>query len=260
MIEELQESIKTRYFKFKARYFEHFSEGRYLRKLKGKHIARRCFIIGNGPSLSASDLTVIHEHGEISFAFNRVFQILSQTSWTPTYYISQDYRMLRNCYKEVEKIQAVEKFIPSELSWYYGINVKGAHHFHLENPDDFHKPMFSENIARCVKNSNTVVFSAIQFAVYMGIKEIYLIGIDHHFSVMRNEGKIITDPGAKDYFSDDYNKDKEDLYIPNIDISTLTFIAAKDYADSHGIKIFNATRGGKLEVFPRMDFDSIFSE
>lgn len=35
------------------------------------------------------------------------------------------------------------------------------------------------------------------------------------------------------------------------------FEAAKRYADSHGIKIYNATRGGNLEVFERVDFDSL---
>ena len=31
--------------------------------------------------------------------------------------------------------------------------------------------------------------------------------------------------------------------------------AAKQYADLHGIRICNATRGGKLEIFERVDFD-----
>ena len=35
---------------------------------------------------------------------------------------------------------------------------------------------------------------------------------------------------------------------------------AKDYADSHGIKIYNATRGGELETFERVDLDEILSK
>jgi hypothetical protein len=93
----------------------------------------------------------------------------------------------------------------------------------------------------------------------MGMKEIYLIGVDHHFHTsMNDKGEIIVDPTAKDYFSEKYNADKEKLYIPNPDKSTLTFIAAKKYADGHDIEIYNATRGGKLEVFERVDFDILF--
>lgn len=32
---------------------------------------------------------------------------------------------------------------------------------------------------------------------------------------------------------------------------------AKQYADTHGVRIFNATRGGKLDVFERVDLDEI---
>ena len=93
----------------------------------------------------------------------------------------------------------------------------------------------------------------------MGIREIYLIGVDHHFHTSVNDkGEIVVDPTAKDYFSDKYNPDKDKLYIPNTDASTLTYIAAKRYADTHGVRVCNATRGGKLEVFERVDLDSLF--
>lgn len=38
------------------------------------------------------------------------------------------------------------------------------------------------------------------------------------------------------------------------------FISAKRYADTHDIKIYNETRGGMLEVFERVDFDTLFKE
>ena len=43
-----------------------------------------------------------------------------------------------------------------------------------------------------------------------------------------------------------------------MDLQLAGYQKAKQYADAHGIKIYNATRGGKLEVFPRVDFDSLF--
>ena len=58
--------------------------------------------------------------------------------------------------------------------------------------------------------------------------------------------------------SDNYNKDKDKLYIPNTERSTLTYVAMQKHCDARGIKVYNATRGGKLEVFPRVDFDTLF--
>ena len=70
-------------------------------------------------------------------------------------------------------------------------------------------------------------------------------------------GNIIIDNTVKDYFCDNYNEDKEKLEIPNLDDSTKAYIAARKYCDKHNIKIYNATRGGKLEVFERVNFDEI---
>lgn len=83
----------------------------------------------------------------------------------------------------------------------------------------------------------------MQFAVYMGIKELYLIGVDFNYS-LKNNHFYKNEIGIQNIF------DKENVYAG--------YLAAKQYADSHGIKIYNATRGGKLEVFPRVDFDSLF--
>ena len=252
-------SLEVRYRDFKRLHLSLFSEGRELKQLKEIHSGKRCFIIGNGPSLKAEDLTRLSEAGEITFAFNRIFHIFEDTPWRPTYYISQDEKMLAGSIAEVNAIEVTRKFIPIEMHYYYGIDLEGITPFHISSKNEVSTPGFSEDVVKCVENSMTVVYTAIQFAVYMGIKEIYLIGVDHHFHTSINaQGEIVVDPTAKDYFSDVYNEDKKDLYIPNTDLSTLTFIAAKKYADAHGIKIYNATRGGKLEVFERKDFDSLF--
>ena len=93
----------------------------------------------------------------------------------------------------------------------------------------------------------------------MGFTEIYFIGVDHHFHIsMNNKGEIVVDDKVKDYFTDKYNEDKDKLYIPNTEKSTLTYMAMKRQCDQRGIRVCNATRGGRLEVFERVDFDSLF--
>ena len=78
--------------------------------------------------------------------------------------------------------------------------------------------------------------------------------------MVNDKGEMIIDKTVKDYFTEKYNTDKDDLYIPNVEVSTRAFSAAKKYADKNKIKIINATRGGKLEVFERVDFNKIFFE
>ena len=237
---------------------KHFDKSKYsteLRKFKNIHVGETCFIVGNGPSLSADDLEVLHKNNIPTFGFNRIFLMFDKTDWRPTYYISQDEKMLRNCMEQVNEMDLPYKLIPLQLKYYFGINIKDAIYFNMQADDSV---PFGE-FANIVENSNTVAYTAAQLAAYMGFKKIYLIGVDHSFSVVKNDkGEIIRDENAKDYFIDSYNADKDELYIPNLDASTRTFLKMKKNCDANGIEVYNATRGGKLEVFPRVNFDTIF--
>ena len=108
------------------------------------------------------------------------------------------------------------------------------------------EPSFSENFAQYCSAGATITYGCIQFAVYMGIKEIYLLGID--FSGYGNQG------ATYGHFYEEKAPDGICFYKQNL----LAYQSAKKYADAHGIKIYNATRGGNLEVFERVDFDSLF--
>ena len=101
-------------------------------------------------------------------------------------------------------------------------------------------------------------------AVYMGFSEIYLIGCDctstftgnTHFIngytddklKQRDAKKIVDRMRRLGIQSDDYEK-----YF--LDGSLNAYTLLKEHAIKHHVKIFNATRGGALEVFDRVDLD-----
>lgn len=261
--------IKRIFASFQARIIqpsmqEHFERTRYgkeIAKYRGAYQGKRCFLVGNGPSLKAEDLTKLYVHDEITFAFNRIYNIFQETYWRPSFYISQDEKMLLGCVDIVDRLELPVKFVPIQLYWYHDINIHDAVYFNMnwkqaEDPKDF---SFSDDVSHEIASSDTGMYTAVQMAVYMGFSEIYFIGVDHHFRISQNnKGEIIIDNSVKDYFSDKYNLDKENLYIPNTEKSTRTYIAMKEHCDKRGVKVYNATRGGKLEVFPRVDFDTLF--
>lgn len=255
-------SIQERLIRpWKRRNFNKTKYGKEILKYKDKYKGKRCFLVGNGPSLKAEDLTKLYENKEITFAFNRIYNIFDSTDWRPTFYISQDEKMLKGCCEEVEKLDLPVKFIPIQLYWYHDISIRDALYFNMnwqqiENPMNF---SFSDDITKKIDCASTGMYTAAQMATYMGFSEIYFIGVDHHFQISQNsKGEIVVDNTVKDYFTDKYNEDKENLYIPNTEKSTFTYIAMKNHCDRLGIKVYNATRGGKLEVFPRIEFDSLF--
>ena len=237
-----------------------------IRKYRNIYEGRRCFIIGNGPSLTIKDLETLRMFGEISIASNSIYNLFCDTEWRPTIYTVHDFQEIK---KTREKISAVEtKLKIIAMSAYSRIyDIDGAILLRLIEPLQ-EAIRFSDDISRCVYDGGTVTYVSIQCAVYMGFSEIILLGVDHSFArELTKDGKITINSEIKNHFqkyqTDDFwgngQKDEEAVVFP-LDFATEAFIAAKHYADEHGIKILNATRGGKLEVFERADFDTLFNE
>ena len=115
--------------------------------------------------------------------------------------------------------------------------------------------LFSEDITDFIGGGGTSLYEIFQIAIYMGIKEFYLLGVDYSFNKeMKSNGEMIIN---KDIQSHAKEIDQGDgiYYVDDI---MKAWLKIKSYAENHNIKIYNATRGGKLEVFPRVDFDSLF--
>ena len=241
-------------------HFDRTRYGRRLRKLRDIHKGERCFIVANGPSLTAEDLDRLQKEGEITFAMNRIYKMFPNTSWRPTYYACEDVNIFHESQDDINSLPAQIKFVPINHKWYNGVDIRDAAYFwaNYDRKKDY-PDSFSPEIAKQMDSMGTVTFTCINIAAYMGFKEIYLIGVDHNYQVTINEdGEKTFDPNAKDYFCDDYDDDIKDIVVHDMRQNTIAYRKAKKYCDAHGIHVFNATRGGKLEVFERVDFDSLF--
>ena len=239
-----------RYFKYKKYIKEN---NRFINVGEGK----RCFVIGNGPSLTIDDLNTIHQHGEISFSANKIYKLFDQTSWRPTYFAVCDTKLYMNYKEDIDQLE-LEKFYPLDLFDKFVKNKQENIHLFSRIPFQFfnNKPRFNPNLFGRFSEGGTITYHLLQLAVAMGFKEIYLLGIDFSFSWgIGPDGKYFENPTVKDHFSAD--KTKCDT-MPNLYYNLQAYKAAKKYADSHGIKIYNATRGGKLEVYERINFDDLF--
>lgn len=126
----------------------------------------------------------------------------------------------------------------------HGINILK---YHLCDEWTFGRyPKFSEDFARKTYVGGTIVYTCIQLAVYMGFSNIILYGVD--FTGAGEHGKRYPHFYKEDTLT---SVSYTDQILP-------AYEKARQYAEEHGIKIYNATRGGKLEVFERVDFDSLF--
>ena len=261
---KLLDDIHEVLWKIKVILQELFRQYKYRYKLKENLIfqnkyteGQRCFIVCNGPSLNENDLNKIADHKDVSFASNRVYKIFPDTKWRPTFYGACDTSLFKNSKNEIDAVESV-KFVPLDIYDRY-VDNKELYKVFSRFPFTLwgETPKFSNKLNKRFGEGNTITYHLLQLAVAMGFKEIYLIGCDFSFSFgIGADGKYFEDKNVK------LNHHKRDTApvdtMPNLYINLQAYKAAERYARKHGIHIFNATRGGKLEVFERRDFDTLF--
>ncbi len=250
--------------KWERRYQKYLQseDSQKIKMLKNTHLGERCFIIGNGPSLRAEDLDRLI--GEYTFAANRIYEIFDKTKWRPTVYTVSDHNFLREEYEkpcgvpsEIKLISYVPeiKHIHTEDFGENTIRIFAGYRKFIVNPGSDKSAFVQEDISRGFSNGYTVTFINIQTAIYMGFKEIYLLGVDFDYPVVFGEnGKKKREHEGPAYFNGKSYGTSVLMYEP----VKHAYFVSRVYCEQHGITIRNATRGGKLEVFERVDFDGLF--
>ena len=238
-------------------------------KLKNKHMGERCFIIGNGPSLKVEDLEKLKN--EVTFASNKIYLLFDQTEWRPTYYDIIDYYMIESDFENIRKIEAEIRFMPKERAVACGC-IDGRFTYYnrktnylrantiSELEENEVEIEFSDDIVEVVQGGDSVTYDMIQIAVYMGFTEIYLLGMDHTYNTNFKSMDNISERQGN-HFNDAYEENLEMMpYYKDAtpDMLTKAYVVAKKYLEQKNIHIYNATRGGKLEVFERVELDKLF--
>lgn len=236
-------------------------------KYKDIHKGESCFIIGNGPSLEIQDLEKIKEMA--SFSSNRINLLLDETDWTPYYYTFIDAKIAENFFQDVYNMKKREMFVVvTDAGYPFLKNHLSCNCIFLRSYHEHEEigvPKFSTDLSEKIHTHGTVTYVNIQLAIYMGFKNIYLIGVDNNYAINKKEDgniEINNELIGKDHFNDKYYNSIEDVkHTPNnVYAMTQAYLSAKKHCESRGVNIFNATRGGKLEIFTRVSFDDLFDE
>lgn len=236
------------------RYAHSHKNERLIEVIKADRTSDRCFIVGNGPSLTIADLEAIKN--EDCFGANHIYKLFSQTSWRPKYYVIQDrYTVMDRSLADIEAkyvfagsyyLRSNDVEIPSNTFVYYDRRDISRNQDYLS---------FSEDISDCVSVNYTVTYSMIQIAFSLGYKHVYLIGIDHTYAVETDDkGAVVKRNDVKSHAYEDVNKE----VVANVAGMERAYRSANNYVQQHpGLTINNATRGGHLEVFERVELETL---
>ena len=272
-VQELQKYIRTLTLKrtikapfmnllriFRYLIYQRSEDHNQIKKFKDIHVGERCFIVGNGPSLTISDLNLIEN--EHCFGFNRIFEVYDKTNWRPEFYMVLDNGVLKTIADQIEGIDAKYKFI-NIMGKLAGVKKKNNLFFfcnygpYRRKEYDYVKKTISKDPSKYISLNYTVACAAIELAIYMGFKEIYLLGVDNNITKRIDSKGVAHIESGEDY---GLTKPHDILYFSYYDAVESCYKCYKNYAEKNNIKIVNCTRGGKLEIFPRMSLEEVLRQ
>ncbi len=225
---------------------------RRMRALKDIHRGERCFIIGNGPSLKQTDLTRLKR--EFTFGMNRIYLLFPELGFTSSYFVSINDLVIEQCADEIAALP-----IPKFIAW------RSNRHFQNFPADmiflytTYTGPKFAYDLTRRIWEGATVTNIALQLAFYMGFQQVILIGVDHNFADKGAANKTVVSQGDDpNHFSSNYFGKGFRWQLPDLDTSEVGYSLAREAYRKSGREVLDATIGGKLMVFRKVDYNSLF--
>jgi hypothetical protein len=225
---------------------------RKLERLVNNHANQRCFIIGNGPSLRQTDLSKLQ--GEVTFGLNRIYLLFPELGFNTTYLVSVNDLVLEQCALEMENLT-----LPKFLTW-------RARHWFQPDPDityldtDFTgEEDFSPALTGRIFEGFTVTYVALQLAYHLGFSEAILVGVDHNFITQGAANQTVVSQGDDpNHFAPNYFGKGFKWQLPDLAGSERAYALARDAYIRAGRRVLDATVGGKLTIFPKVDYLSLF--
>lgn len=227
----------------------------FARNSRHLHRGGTCIIVGNGPSLTISDLELTR--GLTTFASNRIFLAFSKTDWRPSYYSVEDTLVMSQSQTQIRAVKGTIKLIANHMM-HFAPRTSDMYlfrHIPAQNPldplSDPEFPDFSHDMETGVCWGSSIVYSQIQIACHMGFETIVLLGVDHDYQV-RSEVKEnkLTYAGEPNHFDPDYLTPGQEWHPPNLDVLDVSYRKAAKATELMGVKVINCSRKTKLEAFP----------
>jgi len=224
---------------------------RSLSLCRGQHKGERCFILGNGPSLRQTDLSRLR--GEFTFGLNRIYLLFPELGFATTYLVTVNQLVIDQCAAELAAVPA-QKFFPWTTRRYFSSAFDTVYiRTHCA------RPHFSVDASQLIWSGATVTFVAMQLAYHMGFDEVVLLGVDHSFTTQgKPHAEVISEGDDLNHFAPYYFGKGFKWQLPDLETSEIAYRMAKQAFEADGRKIVDATIGGKLTIFPKVEYDLIF--
>jgi len=223
---------------------------RRIKNLKNKYLGRKAVILCNGPSLRSVDFSILNDSGAIVIGLNKINLFdadvkprLDFICATNTHVIEQnaEYYMQTDIPVFLEALKARHLGVSSD-------NIISCFPFNFIS--------FSSNLEEGFYPGYTVTYMAMQICYHLGFDEVALVGCDHSFKEKgKANSETKTEGGDDSHFIKGYFSENQVWQLPDLPMSEISYSLAKINFENAGKKIYNATAGGKLELFDRISLE-----
>ena len=231
---------------------------RRLEAYRDSHQGERGFIIGNGPSLRHTDLARLK--GEFTFGLNRIYLMFPELGFTTSCLLVINDLVIAQSAAEMMALT-----LPKFITW-RARRYTPPWRWFRQDPSliyldtDFTGPeIFSDEATRRLFEGFTVTFAAMQLAFFMGFHEVILVGVDHNYVTQGTPNQAVISPGDDpNHFAPNYFGKGFKWQLPDLEGSERSYQMARQAYAAAGRRLVDATVGGKLTIFPKVDYNSLF--
>lgn len=250
-------------------------------RFKDRYQGKRCFILGNGPSLNSVSFGDLQN--EYVFTVNQLMRRKDFKDLQSNFHLWSDFGFFDIDEEKEEDLELLsvmkslntegnrpECFIPADMLNFarkYGLEPElNMNYFkvRLQFYDGFYEKL---DFAKLIPSQDCVIMFAIMLAIYMGFQEIYLLGCDttgiavsiksvlkrndeedYTYQVSENEQKRMTAM---------YEKRGIEGYAKSFWQLLRSYRIINQYCEKKGIRLVNCSETTVIDSIPRMPLEDV---
>jgi hypothetical protein len=225
---------------------------RRLHALENAYAGKRCFVIGNGPSLRQTDMSRLQ--AEYTFGLNRIYLLFPELGFSTSCLVAVNDMVIEQCAAEMQNLT-----LPKFITWRARYWFRPDPNLTYLDTDFTGEEGFSSFSTGRIFEGFTVTNVALQLAYHMGFTEVILVGVDHNYVTQGNANQAVVSQGDDpNHFAANYFGKGFKWQLPDLAGSERGYTRAREAFVQSGRSIVDATIGGKLTIFPKVDYLSLF--
>jgi hypothetical protein len=244
-------------------------------KLRNLCQGKRCFVIGNGPSINRQDLSLLKN--EIKIVCNAFFNHEILKEWQPTIYCAADpspsyltsdlIGFYENIFNKINPLFYVFDYsVLEQILNNHGIQVASAVRDKIlgfATYSSLYRDHISEqtqiDFTRPVPGMRHTPMLSIMIAMYMGCNPIILIGCDHDYDYKFFRQEYEVAHFYRESTPEMIRSDKKYIQVAQDILKTYgCYAKLNQIALKRGVSILDATDNGCLDTFDKIDYTSLF--